>query len=252
MSLVVCVLCPLDSSLISYPLQQEIWTNKQEAKESKTWWGRTAENPWSVSLTSSSSSSSFSFSHSLSSPQASSAMFFQFNTQLGPPYHVLVDTNFINFSIRNKLDMVQSMMDCLYAKCTYISDMCIFLINLFFLGIPYITDCVMAEIEKLGRRYRVALRWASCVLISHSDFSMQNCERRTISTPSLPAQGYVRWWLLSSEGHPSKFIQRAFKLCISFIRSTNVTSWQLVTKIYVAEFARFLEFRSCFYLSTST
>ncbi|ELU01159.1 hypothetical protein CAPTEDRAFT_167939 [Capitella teleta] len=76
-------------------------------------------------------------------PQASSAMFFQFNTQLGPPYHVLVDTNFINFSIRNKLDMVQSMMDCLYAKC-----------------IPYITDCVMAEIEKLGRRYRVALRIA--------------------------------------------------------------------------------------------
>lgn len=32
--------------------------------------------------------------------QASSALFFQYNTQLGPPYHVLVDTNFINFSIR--------------------------------------------------------------------------------------------------------------------------------------------------------
>lgn len=25
-------------------------------------------------------------------------------------------------------------------------------------GIPYITDCVMAEIEKLGMKYRVALR----------------------------------------------------------------------------------------------
>lgn len=26
------------------------------------------------------------------------------------------------------------------------------------LGIPYITDCVMAELEKLGRKYRVALK----------------------------------------------------------------------------------------------
>ncbi|XP_052097886.1 rRNA-processing protein FCF1 homolog isoform X2 [Mytilus californianus] len=74
-------------------------------------------------------------------PQASSALFFQYNTQLGPPYHVIVDTNFINFSIKNKLDIIQSMMDCLYAKC-----------------IPYITDCVLGELEKLGRKYRVALR----------------------------------------------------------------------------------------------
>ena len=74
-------------------------------------------------------------------PQASSAMFFKYNTQLGPPYHILVDTNFVNFAIKNKLDIVQSMMDCLYAKC-----------------IPYITDCVMAELEKLGAKYRVALR----------------------------------------------------------------------------------------------
>lgn len=48
-----------------------------------------------------------------------SCLFFQYNTQLGPPYHVLVDTNFINFSIKAKLDIVQSMMDCLYAKCQY-------------------------------------------------------------------------------------------------------------------------------------
>ncbi|KAF9410428.1 hypothetical protein HW555_010479 [Spodoptera exigua] len=74
-------------------------------------------------------------------PQTSSALFFQYNTQLGPPYHVLIDTNFINFSIKNKLDIVQSMMDCLYSKC-----------------IPYITDCVLAELEKLGRKYRVAFK----------------------------------------------------------------------------------------------
>lgn len=72
---------------------------------------------------------------------SSSALFFQYNTQLGPPYHILLDTNFINFSIKNKLDIMQSLMDCLYAKC-----------------IPYITDCVMAELEKLGAKYRIALK----------------------------------------------------------------------------------------------
>ena len=84
---------------------------------------------------------------------------------------VIVDTNFINFSIRNKIDLVQvsrgrdlaplsvlahtlppcpclrptspppgcqGMLDCLYAQCT-----------------PMITDCVMAELEKLGQKYRV-------------------------------------------------------------------------------------------------
>ncbi|TVU02507.1 hypothetical protein EJB05_51992 [Eragrostis curvula] len=29
---------------------------------------------------------------------------------------VIVDTNFINFSIKNKLDLEKGMMDCLYAK----------------------------------------------------------------------------------------------------------------------------------------
>lgn len=35
--------------------------------------------------------------------KTSSALFFKYNTQLGPPYQVLVDTNFINFSIKNKV-----------------------------------------------------------------------------------------------------------------------------------------------------
>jgi U3 small nucleolar RNA-associated protein 24 len=35
------------------------------------------------------------------------------------------------------------MVDCLYAECT-----------------PVITDCVMAELEKLGQKYRVALKIA--------------------------------------------------------------------------------------------
>ena len=76
-------------------------------------------------------------------PQGSSAMFFQYNEQLGPPYHVLVDTNFINFSIKNRLDLAGAMTDCLMAKVT-----------------PHVTDCVVAELEKLGPKYRVALRIA--------------------------------------------------------------------------------------------
>uniref|UniRef100_T1H6G3 PIN domain-containing protein n=1 Tax=Megaselia scalaris TaxID=36166 RepID=T1H6G3_MEGSC len=45
----------------------------------------------------------------------SSALFFQ-NTQLETAYHILIDTNFINFSIKNKLGIIQEMMDCLYTK----------------------------------------------------------------------------------------------------------------------------------------
>jgi U3 small nucleolar RNA-associated protein 24 len=75
--------------------------------------------------------------------KVSSAMFFAANKNLRPPYQVLIDTNFINFSIQNKLDIFKSMMDCLLAKC-----------------VPCITDCVIAELEKLGSKYRLALRLA--------------------------------------------------------------------------------------------
>lgn len=56
---------------------------------------------------------------------------------------MIIDTNFINFSIQNKLDVFKSMMDCLLAKCN-----------------PCVTDCVIAELEKLGQKYRLALRLA--------------------------------------------------------------------------------------------
>lgn len=37
------------------------------------------------------------------SDKTPAALFFRYNTQLGPPYQVLIDTNFINFTIRNKV-----------------------------------------------------------------------------------------------------------------------------------------------------
>ncbi|KAF2196144.1 rRNA-processing protein-like protein FCF1 [Delitschia confertaspora ATCC 74209] len=76
-------------------------------------------------------------------PQVSSSLFFQANTALVPPYSVLVDTNFLSHTVRAKLDLQSSLMDCLYAKAT-----------------PIITSCVMAELEKLGTKYRIALRIA--------------------------------------------------------------------------------------------
>mmetsp|Transcript_21882 Transcript_21882/g.62094 ORF Transcript_21882/g.62094 Transcript_21882/m.62094 type:complete len:201 (-) Transcript_21882:146-748(-) len=75
--------------------------------------------------------------------KANSSLFFQYNTNLRPPFHILLDTNFINMSIQMKLDIFKASMDCLLAKC-----------------IPCITDCVMAELEKLGTKHRLALRLA--------------------------------------------------------------------------------------------
>jgi len=76
-------------------------------------------------------------------PQVSSSLFFQYNTALTPPYSVLVDTNFLSHTVQSKLELLTTMMDCLYSKCS-----------------PVITDCIMAELEKLGPKYRIALRIA--------------------------------------------------------------------------------------------
>jgi U3 small nucleolar RNA-associated protein 24 len=56
---------------------------------------------------------------------------------------VLIDTNFLSHTVKNKLELLPTLMDTLYASC-----------------IPTITSCVMAELEKLGPRYRIALRIA--------------------------------------------------------------------------------------------
>ena len=75
--------------------------------------------------------------------QMPSSMFLTYNHALGPPFHILLDTNFINFSMQNKLEIIPSMMDCLMAKC-----------------VPCVCDCVLAEMEKLGKKFRIALRLA--------------------------------------------------------------------------------------------
>ncbi len=68
-------------------------------------------------------------------------MFLNYNTSLGPPYRILLDTNFLNLSISNKLDIFKNSMDLLLGKV-----------------IPYVTDCVLAELEQLGHKYKLAIR----------------------------------------------------------------------------------------------
>lgn len=82
-------------------------------------------------------------------------LFFNYNQALGPPYQIICDTNFINFSIKNKLDVKQALMDCLLAKT-----------------IPYVTECIIAELEKLGAKYRVALQ------IVKNNFEVLKCSHK--------------------------------------------------------------------------
>lgn len=74
---------------------------------------------------------------------APSHMFLSYNSALGPPFHIWLDTNFINFSMQNKIEIVEGLMDCMLAKV-----------------IPCVCDCVMAELEKLGKKFRIALKIA--------------------------------------------------------------------------------------------
>lgn len=60
------------------------------------------------------------------------------------------------------MDVVQNMMDCLYAKCKLAVFLCnvsiIVLKHFSFVGIPYVTDCIVGELEKLGQKYKIALK----------------------------------------------------------------------------------------------
>src|SRR5204862_416861 len=50
-------------------------------------------------------------------PQAPSALFFKANQALGPPYHIILDTNFFFHTVRSKIDILTGLMDLLLAKC---------------------------------------------------------------------------------------------------------------------------------------
>ncbi|KAF2322897.1 hypothetical protein GH714_031908 [Hevea brasiliensis] len=163
-------------------------------------------------------------SKAIKKPQVSSALYFTYNTALGPPYRVLVDTNFINFSIQNKLDLEKAMMDCLYAKCT-----------------PCITDCVMAELEKLGLLRIHVLRDChvytqgtyadDCIVdrvTQHKCYIVATCDRdlkrRIRKIPGVPIM-YITQHKYSIERMPEATIGGVgfFRLC-SLLASGNTSS----------------------------
>ena len=76
-------------------------------------------------------------------PQAPSNLYFQHNEALVPPYKIILDTNFFAHAVRNKVDVLNGLMDVLLAQCT-----------------PVVTECTIAELEKLGDKFRLALRVA--------------------------------------------------------------------------------------------
>ena len=61
------------------------------------------------------------------SDKVSTALFFQYNAQLGPPYQVLVDTNFINFAIKNKVRLWRqpSQQQAVIVACPDVSPACL-------------------------------------------------------------------------------------------------------------------------------
>lgn len=72
-----------------------------------------------------------------------SSLFFSYNEALGPPFRVIVDTNMLWQTVADKIDLVDGLQACLVAKV-----------------IPCVTSCIIAELEKLGRKYHLALKLA--------------------------------------------------------------------------------------------
>ncbi|KAG0372189.1 rRNA-processing protein fcf1 [Mortierella sp. AD032] len=101
-------------------------------------------------------------------PQVASSMFFNYNSALGPPCCILVDTNFINFSIQNKIEqLVKGLIGCLYAK-----------------SFPCITECVMAELEKLGPKFKIEhVMEHKCYIVATCD---RDLKRRVRNIPGIP------------------------------------------------------------------
>lgn len=81
---------------------------------------------------------------------------FRINYTLTPPYNVIIDTNFINSCIRKKLDLRMELLNCLLANTAL-----------------FVTECVIGELEKLGRVYRVAL-----ALVKDKEFRRLECDHR--------------------------------------------------------------------------
>ena len=78
------------------------------------------------------------------------SMWFSYNKALGPPFRVLVDTNMLFQTCADKIDLIDGLQKCVVAKV-----------------IPVVTDCVVAELEKLGRKFHLALKLTKDPRVHH-------------------------------------------------------------------------------------
>ncbi|KFD54087.1 hypothetical protein M514_05106 [Trichuris suis] len=104
-------------------------------------------------------------------PRVSSALFLQYNARLGPPYHILLDTNFVNFSIKNKLDIIKSMTDCLYAKCKIVKDPRFKRLYCMHSG-TYADDCIVQRVTE-----------AKCYIVATCDKDLKRRIRKIVGVP---------------------------------------------------------------------
>lgn len=189
----------------------------------------------------------------LFSPRLPSSLFFQYNEQLGPPFHVLMDTNFINFSVKNKLDIVQSMMDCLYAKCQ--SHFLAYYIRWQNRSLIRFQVFPTSQIVFWESWRSWAVNSALLLSIKESeinDLLLQNSINvsESLRTPGLSdLSAFIKepmlMIVLFSESirylrvFPTEFWPYGFHYSI------NVTSLPLVTRTWKGEFGRYRECRSC-------
>lgn len=81
---------------------------------------------------------------------------FAFNHSLRPPYSVILDTNYINDCIRKKKDMKNELWTVLDGNVKM-----------------HVSECVIGELEKLGRPYRVAL-----ALVRNDEIIKLSCDHK--------------------------------------------------------------------------
>lgn len=81
---------------------------------------------------------------------------FIFHQSLRPPYSVILDTNFINDCIRKRKDIKNEIMEALGGSIKL-----------------HVPECVLGELEKLGRPYRVGL-----ALVRSEDVERLKCDHK--------------------------------------------------------------------------
>mmetsp|Transcript_48482 Transcript_48482/g.121051 ORF Transcript_48482/g.121051 Transcript_48482/m.121051 type:complete len:147 (-) Transcript_48482:1423-1863(-) len=60
---------------------------------------------------------------------------------INPPFFILVDTNFIYFTLKNKIDLFSGFSECFLGKT-----------------VVCVSNCVLLELEKLGQKFKLALK----------------------------------------------------------------------------------------------